>query len=671
MQRTISNNSKVLTSLALMETSLLSQDYLSTFLPFIATLTLKKRYEYVDIGIVIQDFQSEFGINIPRAPMQSILSRAVSNGLISHSQEGKYIPIENEMQKISFLEKQTANNASIENIVNRFTAFVSEKHNIVVTRNEAADILTSFFDEYSPRTIASNTDDIEEGETISKKNLYLMGEFIQSIFVSDSRLFEIIRKLAMAHLVAVALTYDAPADVTRTQEFSDLTIYLDTPIILRLLGLQTKELEDSYEEMFASFAETIKPTYMIFQHTFDELLGIISDCANWIDNPAYNSQYANPALLRFIERKFSKTQIELYRTTLEDRLKGLNIIIDDKAYYNMVNRSAQIDVNKLKEKLTQSYLFNNPLYDVQRNASSLNYDIYSIENIVKLWGSKTSRTYSALGHIFLTNNATLAYVSRKFTSEYWWDSKNHKSPCITDYYLGTMVWLSAPIQRVESFSKLKLLSDCSAATTLSAEVMDKFLLELTRLEKDKGIKDGDFLLIRQYAFEKNYLQNITLNEETAFKDETIEQLLEDIKNDIQKPLIHTIQEKDEIIKKLNISDDEKEERIRQLEREKEKGLQNQAAQYAENERCANKTAGRIINIYAPILFALFGLFAIVLQVIPILQSWVGAIKIFAGIIAFLSVIFFGIMRSNLFGIEEKFRLRLLKYYQVKQYKGKI
>lgn len=549
MQITQSNNSKVLTSLALMETSLLSQDYLSTFLPFIATLALKNDYEHVDIGVVVQDFKREFGINIPRAPMQSILSRAVNKGLVVASQDGKFVPVKNEIQKFSFLSKQSESSISIHSVINHFISFANEYHKIAFSQDEAIDVFIGFLDEYSPKTIAGNTEEIEKEELISKRNLYLMGEFIQLVFTSDVQLFEIIRKLAMVYLVAVALTYDLSAD-TRAQEFNNLTIYLDTPIVLRLIGLQTKELEDSYKEMFESFTETIKPTYMIFQHTLDEISGIIADCANWIDNPAYNPLYANPALLRFIEKKFSKTQIELYRTTLEDRIEDFGIEIDRTEYYNIVNRNAQIDITKLKEKLVETYLENNPSYDVTRNESSLNYDIRSVENIVKLWGTKTSRTYSALGYIFLTNNSTLAYVCRKFSSEYWWDSKNHKSPCVTDYYLGTMIWLSTPAQKVESFSKLKLLADCSAATTLSKEVMDKFLRELKRLQETKGIKDGDFLLIRQYAFEKSYLQNITMNEESAFKDDTIEQMLDDIKCDIQKPLIQIIKEKEGVIENL-------------------------------------------------------------------------------------------------------------------------
>lgn len=195
----------------------------------------------------------------------------------------------------------------------------------------------------------------------------------------------------------------------------------------------------------------------------------------------------------------------MYRTTLEGRLQEINIEIDTNEYYNLVHRSAQIDYTEFKKRLIESYTKHNPKYDASRNNDSIDYDIRSIENIVKLWGTKSSNSYSRLGYLFITTNSTLAYVTRKFSSEYWWDSKNHKAPCITDYYLGTMVWLSTPADKIESVSKLKLLADCSAATTLSREVMEKFLFELDKLQHTKGIKNSDYLLLRKFAYEKNYI----------------------------------------------------------------------------------------------------------------------------------------------------------------------
>jgi len=663
-------SSKALTSLALMETSLLSRDYLSSFIPFIATMSLKKDYSNIEIRTIVQDFKDEFGIYIPIAPMQSILSRCVTGGIIKQSQNGQYIPIRSEIQKQSFLNKQPESVSNINMVLNGFIAFAIKIHQISLTREEAIDILLGFLDEYSATTIVGNSEDIVDSEIHQKRNLFLMGKYIQMVYDHETPLFEVIRKLAMSYLVASALTFDVSTEA-RVDGFSDLTIYLDTPIVLRLLGLQSDELELSNKELIDSFNETIKPNYYIFQHTFDEISNILSDCANWIDNPGYDPLYANAALLRFIEKNFNRTKIELYISQLTQKLSEIGITIDNHEYYHLVHKTAQIDTIKLKDKLVEAYKRRNPKFEQHKNASSLDYDIRSIENIVKLWGTKSAKDYSSLKYVFLTNNSTLAYVSRKFTADYWWDGKNHKSPCITDYYLGTMVWLSTSSNKLESYSKLKLLADCSAATTLSREVMEKFLDELKQLQQTKGIKDSDYLLLRRYAFEKNYLQNITLNEEEAFKNDTIEQLLEDIKSDIQKPLVQEIESKDKIIG--NLQDDNEQKNIRIAEFENEKSISLKEKQHNEGEinNLSEKSMNLLINRFAPIIFSLFGLFTVILQVLPAMSDYVDLYKLITASISLLSALFIAAMKTNWLSLNDILMGRINNYHRVRIFKETI
>lgn len=670
MQLLQSNSMKTLTSLALMETELLSDDYLSTFLPFIATLSINKKYSTIDIGIVISDFKDEYGISIPRAPMQSILSKATNRDLISRAPNGTFLPVFSEMQKLSFATQQGMHSKELDVLLNSFIDYVQVQHNIALQQNEAVDILIAFLDEYSPRTVSGEYFNRMSEWAASDRNLFLMGTFIQSAAQNNASLFEYIRKLSMAHLIATALTFDEPVE-QRLTEFSDLTLYLDTPVILRLLGLQSEELELSYGELFKNFKDTIHPTYMIFQHTLDEITGIIEDCVNWIENPEYNPAYANPALLSFVKRNFTKTQVELYKTSLGDRLGDWGISVDDREYYHIVHRTAQIDISRLKEKLIEAYEKNNPSYNAEKNQHSIEYDLKSIDYIVKLWGTKSSNSYSRLGYLFITSNATLAYVCRKFTSTYWWDSKNHKMPCMTDYYLGTMVWLCTPSSRMENVSKLKLIADCSAATSLSNSIMERFSASLEMLRKTKGIKDGDYLLLRNNAFEKNYLQSRTLNEETAFTDDTLDQVLEDIKADLQRPLLESISNKDSQLNQLREEIDVQHQIIEIFQQKTEADQREIAIKNQTLEKRATKTAERIINTFGPIFFAFFGFIAGVLQFVPAFFQLHPVFKLIAIIISFCAAVLFGVLKSNLLKTKDKLVVILKKRYQVNLFKKNL
>lgn len=170
------------------------------------------------------------------------------------------------------------------------------------------------------------------------------------------------------------------------------------------------------------------------------------------------------------------------------------------------------------------------------------------------------------------------------------------------------------------------------------------------------------MLLRKYAYENNYLQNLTLNEEVAFKDDILDQLLEDIKVDIQRPLMETLREKELQIDSLESEKGEQNRLIRTLEQEKEWEQLQQTTEKAEIEERVNETANRIINTYAPIAFAVFAFIAIVLQLMPIFLNWSTPIKIVSAIVALGAAVLFAVMKSNLFGAYSSLTFQIKKYY---------
>ena len=97
--------------------------------------------------------------------------------------------------------------------------------------------------------------------------------------------------------------------------------------------------------MFDNFTETIEPEFRVFQHTYNELEDIISDCIKWIDDPLYDPRYANPALLQFMKKSFTKIEIELYAASLADKLNKFNIGVDTREYYLLQDNIYEIDKN--------------------------------------------------------------------------------------------------------------------------------------------------------------------------------------------------------------------------------------------------------------------------------------------------------------------------------------
>lgn len=674
----ITNVSKTLTSLALIQTNILSADYLSTFLPFIATLILKKRYAYIELDIIVKDFKLEYGINIPHAPMKDILSKARNRGLITRVNREKYTPNMPKIHEMAFSKDRHDSNCEVSTFLQGYVDFVKQKHGIDTNSNEACDVFVRFLDKYSHQTISGDycSGDIEL--LVSNRDLYLMGEYILSTNKENCSQIDVIRKLTMAYIITVALTFDEPVN-SRISEFSNLTIYLDTPIVLSLLGLHTTELENSYIEMFDTFTSVIHPKYMVFRHTVDEISSIIDDCVLWIDHPDYNQARASQVLLCLKRRGFTKVQIQLYSSKLEQRLQEKGIGIDDNDYYRLVDQKRQIDCVALKNRLIEAYSANSYRFDVKINNRAIDNDIHSIENIVKLWGTVSSLSDISPGYLFLTDNNTLAYVARKFISEYWCKNKRYKTPCVTDTYLGTMVWLSTPAEKIENISKLKLLADCQAATTITPYLLASYINTLEKYKQDNTISDSDYLLIRAKIFEDDYLQNSTLNDDSIPPETVIKKALEDIKadiktavtSDIQTPLLETIQQKNSLINTLTAENSLKDRQIHDFEQERQQDVLHRTEMENGIEEQAKKTADIIVKTILPIISIAFTFLSLCLQLIPNVKGWEMLIKLVPGCITIILACFTSLSNTNVFGLYGKIINRLRKHYKIKRYKKNL
>ena len=174
--------------------------------------------------------------------------------------------------------------------------------------------------------------------------------------------------------------------------------------------------------------------------------------------------------------------------------------------------------------------------------------------------------------------------------------------------------------------------------------------------------------MRKSVYEKNYLQNITLNEETAFKDDTIDQLLEDIKADIQKPLVETIQAKDSIITELQDQSKKQISEIASLkEKEEQKALEQKRIE-TELDQQTNQSISRLVNVYLPTLFSVFLFIFALLKVSPPFSKWNLLIEVFTAFVSLCSAIFFGMMKLNTFNLYNKLRNKIRKYYQIEMFK---
>lgn len=542
----------LLGSLALLRINVLSSDYITSFVPFVATLAIKKRYDIVDIDTICIDFQNEYGFVVPRIPMVAVLNACAKKDIIRRQNDGMYHVIHRKAHELCFSEESKEKSLLYHKVVEDFCMFAKMEFNVDLTNEDGEEILLSFINENSSKTLILPAIDKVRPDNLSKKHFLMIAKYIKKIEKDNYDIFKIVQDISTAHIISSSLINELKNENTDilTGMYHSLVLYLDTPVILKILGLNTFEMQESYLMLIKQLKER-NNVLKIFQHTFDELYDILSDCERWIENPLYKAQYASPALKTFIEKKFTAKEVGLFIEHLEDKLHEVGIEIDYTDYYAPSYNYLQIDDTIIRNEIIEFYKRNSPGFVYETKEQTIERDVKSISAIFKLRRKKTYTSYKSAKYLFITTNTSLAYISKKSTKIENPSYRYGIYPCITDVVLGTDIWISSPIEKVSTFSRKKLLADCSAAIQPTDQLISKLSDSIEKLYREQRLSYDDYYLLKSRAFKENYIVNKTLNDENVFSDRITEEILEDIKSEIQAPLQETIKIKDDKIAEQN------------------------------------------------------------------------------------------------------------------------
>lgn len=344
---------KVLISLAFIKVNWdqRRRDYIDNFLPFLATLMARKKYESIEenaeqINKLIIDFEQEFGLIIPYHPMITILNRAKKRGLIK-KQEHKFIPTE-KIFEYDFGGKTQAQERKYEEVINSFTNFCKDEYNERLNREEAEKILIGFLKQHDLEILFAAYDKSALPEVkSSKSNIFLFNKFVESIYAQQQELFKVLLDIVIGHILANIVLYGHEFTKFSKPKLKDLNLYLDTRLVLRLLGIERGEIQSAYSKFLAEL-RTQGVNLLVFQHTYKEIMGILQSCLLWIENPDYDSFKATPALRYFRGESYKRSDVQMFINRLDKTLDEYSIKRIDTPDPNIYGRY-QIDEKKLQQ----------------------------------------------------------------------------------------------------------------------------------------------------------------------------------------------------------------------------------------------------------------------------------------------------------------------------------
>lgn len=588
-----------------------NEDYLSYFNPFVIGI-LKK----LDLSTPITDelingkLRSVCGLKFPNRIVQLMLKKVSKKGILTKN-NGVYTIVKEKLDKQEdVLAKTGTIKSQLSDLIYNFSEFCSEKYKASLTEEDSLDAFIQFLSKFSISAIRLSISGtaFEVPKKNKDVNLIYVSQYILTIFKTDSKRFEEFEVLLKGNMIANSIVSDTLIDTPQT--FKNVVFYLDTPIIVELYGLDGSILEESATELL-ELVTKIGGKFAVFEHTKQETSSLIYRAAEQYDVP--ESRLNNKILENLLETGLSKSDLQLKAEKLSDFLTSKGIKTEEDPDIKTEYCIDEESLSKLMDEHVGQYREN-----VKRQ------DIRSVQNIYQLRKNKLSNRLEECRAAFVTNNPNLASAIHAYGRIM--SDENNVSAVITDFSLANMAWLKAPLGACD-LQKIELLSMAYLSLQPSNELLQKYLTEIEKLQKDESISDSDYFLLTCQV-NNSELVTYTMGNEDALTKETVMNMLNRIKSKIkgEEAVKHEKTKKELTVTKKELDDSKSE-----LSKIAHKIVWN-------SKEYANKTLG-----FIKILMICFIIVGLIPQ-IPVVSSlpskleWIKWISIIVAILSGLSLL---------------------------------
>jgi hypothetical protein len=140
---------------------------------------------------------------------------------------------------------------------------------------------------------------------------------------------------------------------TGDSTFSGLNVYLDSPMVFAILGMDVPARVESCRQLVEK-AQAAGCCVQVFDHIFQEIEGIVLRAAGWARSPDYSVDKANNVARYFHDSDMDKQALAEYCEGLEDMLADRNITVKQTGY-DLTAADFQEDTGKLNAMIQQRY----------------------------------------------------------------------------------------------------------------------------------------------------------------------------------------------------------------------------------------------------------------------------------------------------------------------------
>ena len=516
----------------LAQTTRNSGDLLSGLVPIFKPIAKKYSGNAFDPGLFSSELGEIYGLDVNTKAVEDFIPRLEAAGVITNIGKDKEYPqyvyseIKEQFDEVSPVEIREA--------VKEFISFSSpllQEHGVEVDSGRLEEVfLQQLVDmdfvgvllkperkmekEGGKKTLSippsQEQKEWEDDKRKRSQEEILCATFIVDAYHNRPKLYELIMKVASGALIAqVVLNFQDPGT---SFSLDGLTVVLDTPFLMDLLDLASKEGHEAAKRIVDQLVSG-GAKLSVFDHSIDELKSNLN---------AVISRYHEGEAFGATARRLAEKSFESYATSIMRlpesplRSRGISIISCPNSTH-----SYQYFSEEHKEQ------FNNSLgYFANRWAQER--DAESVAGIVRLRNGKVAKMgrFPSSGYVLLTDNAWVMTQSEKFMIQKKYYEKGDFPPAVTDRYLSGLLWVVLG-GKTADLPKYVLLANCAAALEPKSDVVSHMYRFLSQLDDEKA-QHFHALMTDERA--SQHLMELTLGEAQVVTQSNAPEILEKLKS---------------------------------------------------------------------------------------------------------------------------------------------
>lgn len=382
-------------------------------------------------------------------------------------------------------------------------------------------------DESDPRQpilrLKTPESEAHEEKSLAARLDVLVASFILEVRNAEPEMFDLVSDISGGALLAeVVLNTQTPTDATKG--ISDVTIFIDGPLVMDALGMNTVGHSREYASRLFDQLRDAGATLSVFEHTVEEIRNAINTplerfvARQEVSGPLGELLYRDSNMVSYVRGVLASLRDEIQRIGI-GMFQNFPLTERQLAAFSVANE------DELADRIGH------------RNVEARQRDAKSVANVLRLRGTLHCTDLSRCRYLFVTRNSVVSNASRGFLKRYKLAPDDYFAPTVTDRYLAGLIWVAFGGGGKE-LSRLKLISNCSATMRPRQDVVANMHRFLSKVDDGKVEK---FKAIMTDQRAGHFLMDLTLGDAAIVREDNVEELYESIR----KVIAHEVAEQKE------------------------------------------------------------------------------------------------------------------------------